>query len=234
MKNKLFGQLGDSLNANAFAVLLAAIVAFTGFFTYNAVSGIKDRRQNQREQEPPAQQEQLEETNKGQRGVPVENTPAPTAAPPQRDKPKEKTDPEATPAPVEEKKFTLPVAGGKIYNRFSGDELVYNRTLDDWRTHNGIDIYAKTGDPVNAGAAGQVKRVYEDGLLGYVAEIDHGDFVAKYCGLDKNVTVRPGDTVSRGHTIGRVAAVPMEINDESHIHLEILADGKGINPDSLL
>ena len=28
---------------------------------------------------------------------------------------------------------------GRVLNAFSGDELVYNKTLGDWRTHNGID-----------------------------------------------------------------------------------------------
>ena len=33
---------------------------------------------------------------------------------------------------------TRPVSG-RILNAYSGDELVYNKTLGDWRTHNGID-----------------------------------------------------------------------------------------------
>ena len=37
---------------------------------------------------------------------------------------------------------TLPHAGwnGKVSQAFSGNTLVYNPTLGDWRTHNGIDI----------------------------------------------------------------------------------------------
>ena len=33
---------------------------------------------------------------------------------------------------------TQPVSG-RVLNGYSGDELVYNKTLGDWRTHNGID-----------------------------------------------------------------------------------------------
>ena len=36
---------------------------------------------------------------------------------------------------------TRPVSG-RILNAYSGDELVYNKTLGDWRTHNGIDYAA--------------------------------------------------------------------------------------------
>ena len=39
---------------------------------------------------------------------------------------------------------TQPVSG-RILNGYSGDELVYNKTLGDWRTHNGIDYAAGKG-----------------------------------------------------------------------------------------
>ena len=35
---------------------------------------------------------------------------------------------------------------GEVLTAFSMDELVYNPTLEDWRTHNGIDISAALGD----------------------------------------------------------------------------------------
>ena len=41
---------------------------------------------------------------------------------------------------------TQPVSG-RVLNGYSGDELVYNKTLGDWRTHNGID-YACAKDAV--------------------------------------------------------------------------------------
>ena len=39
---------------------------------------------------------------------------------------------------------------GPMLTPFSGDELVYNETLGDWRTHNGVDLAAKAGEPVKA------------------------------------------------------------------------------------
>ena len=44
--------------------------------------------------------------------------------------------------------LTLPVSGAAI-TPFSGDMLVKNETLGDWRTHNGIDISAATGTAHN-------------------------------------------------------------------------------------
>lgn len=39
---------------------------------------------------------------------------------------------------------TQPVSG-RVLNGYSGDELVYNKTLGDWRTHNGIDYACAKG-----------------------------------------------------------------------------------------
>ena len=36
---------------------------------------------------------------------------------------------------------TQPVSG-RVLNSYSGDELVYSKTLGDWRTHNGVDYAA--------------------------------------------------------------------------------------------
>ena len=46
---------------------------------------------------------------------------------------------------------------GRVLNAYSGDELVYSKTLGDWRTHNGVDYACaegpavKPGDTVTAG-----------------------------------------------------------------------------------
>ncbi len=234
MKNKLFGKIGESLNANAFAVRLTAAMIFTGFFTYNLISDIKEKRRQQRlqelAQEQQQRQEQLVETNEAKDDVPIETTPAPTTAPVSpRPTPQE----EVAAEPVK-KTFVLPIEGGKVYASFSGDELVYNRTMDDWRTHNGIDIFARPGDTVISGADGKVLEIVQDGLLGNVVVIQHEGFVAKYCGLAKHTFVQPGDNVHQGQSIGTVDEVPLEINDESHVHIEVIKDGKNINPDSLL
>ena len=44
---------------------------------------------------------------------------------------------------------------GKVLAPYSGDELVYNATLGDWRTHNGVDAAAAAGDEVPAVKGGR-------------------------------------------------------------------------------
>lgn len=103
---------------------------------------------------------------------------------------------------------------------FSGDELVYNETLGDWRTHNGADYAAAKGDKVHAVAAGTVAAVTEDALWGTVAEVktlDGGTW--RYCGLDK-AQVKTGDEVHQGDVLGTVGTIPSEGEEASHLHLE--------------
>lgn len=45
---------------------------------------------------------------------------------------------------------------GKVLAPYSGDELVYNATLGDWRTHNGVDAAAAAGDEVPAVKGGSL------------------------------------------------------------------------------
>ena len=60
---------------------------------------------------------------------------------------------------------TQPVSG-RVLNGYSGDELVYNKTLGDWRTHNGIDYaYAKDA-AVQSPTAGTVVLAGSDGSWG--------------------------------------------------------------------
>ncbi len=234
MRNKLFGQLGERLKGNRRIIFMVAAVAFAGFYTWQTIKNINTQLENQLlqdiEQTPsPAPTDEVQDVQQEQNNVPLPASPSVVDNQPRQDA-------QAEPQPVEEtaaQKFVLPVSG-KIFFAYSGDELVYNRTLDDWRTHNGIDISAPLNDPVKAGAKGIVKSVYEDGMLGTVVEIDHDGFTARYCGLNRSTFVKEGDNVTQGQSIGSVGETPLEIAEESHIHLEIIRDGKTVNPDSIL
>ena len=231
MKNKLFGKLGEKLKGNMLLLFMVAAVGFTGVYTYKTIAGINNRLENQKlqtiEVTPAPTAEEVQDVQQEQNDVPLpaKPTPAPT--------PQQSIQVEETQTAPQTKAFILPV-NGKIFSAFSGDELVYNRTLDDWRTHNGVDLSAVPGDAVKSGADGTVKAVYEDGMLGTVVEIEHNGFTAKYCGLAKGIYVNQGDNVSQGQTIGTVGETDMEILEESHIHLEIIKNGKNINPDTVL
>ena len=233
MKNKLFGKLGDKLKGNMLLFFLIAAVGFTGFYTYKTITGINKRLENQKLQKiettPTPEPEEIQDVQQEQNDVPLPAKPSPQPTPRQN----VQTEPDSQVQRAETKAFVLPV-NGKIFAAYSGDELVYNRTLDDWRTHNGVDISAAPGDAVKAGADGKVSDIYEDGMLGTVVVLEHSGFTARYCGLSTATYMKKGDTVTQGQTIGTVGETAMEILEESHIHLEIEKNGKIVNPDTVL
>ena len=126
--------------------------------------------------------------------------------------------------------FILPM-GSDIVKDFSNGEMVESKTMGDWRVHNGVDFGGSAGNDVGAVAAGKITKVYDDVFWGTVVEIDHGNgMTARYCGM-KNATCLPeGTQVVKGEKIGTLGHIPVEISDEDHLHLEILIDGKTVDP----
>ncbi|MBQ9757051.1 MAG: M23 family metallopeptidase [Clostridia bacterium] len=121
---------------------------------------------------------------------------------------------------------------GKILAECYLEELVFCSTMDDWRTHNGIDIAAAVGDPVKAVESGVVSKVYEDDFLGVVVEIEHENkMVSLYGNLQNADFIAVGTEVSKGDIIGGVGSPgSLEANMEPHLHFEVMADGELHDP----
>ncbi len=148
------------------------------------------------------------------------------------------TDPSGE-APTEPTKkpntIRLPLSGTTV-SAFSMDALSYNQTTRDWRTHNGIDIAAEAGTKVCAAADGSVYSVYEDDSMGTTVVIRHdGGYTTTYSSLDKQVTVKTGDTVTAGQPIGLVGdSALLETAIGDHLHFSVSCNGKYVNPDEFL
>ena len=239
MNKKLFGAFGQHIKSNWVMVVLGLSVVAAGALSFYTVKDINNKLQQQnipnpnpvgqtqQQTEPEPQTEAVGQTSER---VPLkpkaETNPQPSA----ETAADVETQAQADPTANTEKEFVLPVEG-KICAAFSADELVYNKTMGDWRTHNGIDISAKAGTAVKSGGKGTVKNVYNDGMLGWTVEIENGEYTVKYSGLAENILVRQGDRVSQNQPIGTVGEIPLELADQSHIHLEITQNGNYKNPD---
>ena len=120
---------------------------------------------------------------------------------------------------------------GELLAEHSGDELVYNKTLEDWRTHNGIDIAAEIGTAVKAAASGIVTKVGYDGMNGFCIEIDHGGYATKYCGLQESDIIAVDVQVQKGDIIGGVGTtIENEAAEIPHLHFELFKEGESVNP----
>lgn len=133
---------------------------------------------------------------------------------------------------VKDPEFKMPVEG-EIIREYAKDNLVYSTTLDEWITHNGIDIAAAKTTVVTASAEGTVKSIKNDPRYGLTVVIEHvNGYTSVYSNLLTAEFVEEGEKVEQGQTIGTVGnTATFEIADEAHLHFEILKDSESIDPE---
>ena len=219
--------------AVVFAATAAGVLALRGIL--NHFANTTQLRGNQAQEDAPWQDDTAVNQPDTAQPEPT-RTPAPTTAP--SPTPAPTLAPEASSAPAASSANAEENAGkstaGKFWKAqplapFSGDELVYNATLGDWRTHNGIDLAAPAGTTVPAARAGRVTQVQDDALWGGVVEVTDADGALwRYCGLDAAVV--PGDDLAAGAPLGTAAALPAESELAPHIHLEYLVNNTYTEP----
>ena len=98
--------------------------------------------------------------------------------------------------------------------------------------HRGLDIAGEKGQPVYATAAGKVASGGYSGDYGNLIVIDHGFGLETRYGHLLSYRVHVGDKVKRGDQIGQVGATGRATG--YHLHYEVLANGKLLNPLQLL
>lgn len=132
---------------------------------------------------------------------------------------------------VYEYKYLRPVEGNTM-KEYSMDKVVYSKTLDMWKVHDGIDICANDGEEVKASEKGIVERVYEDAFYGTSVIIDHQNGIKTvYRNLGKEATVKEKQEIKKGQKIGNVGDTSNgEAKDETHIHFEVIKNGEIVNP----
>lgn len=132
---------------------------------------------------------------------------------------------------VEDPTFIKPLEG-EIIVEYANENLVYSKTLKEWVTHNGIDIKGEKASVVKAASDGKIKFIKNDPRYGITVVIEHENgYESIYSNLLTAEFVKEGETIKQGQTIGTVGNTAVfEIAEESHLHFEILKDGKYLNP----
>lgn len=124
--------------------------------------------------------------------------------------------------------YTMPVEN-KVIKNFSDGDMVFSKTMQDWRTHNGIDILSTKGESVRAVDDGVVAEVRNDEMWGGIVSITHKNgLTVKYMGVKPGVKVN--SNVIQGDIIAQVDTVPVESSDEIHLHLECTVDNVTVDP----
>jgi murein DD-endopeptidase MepM/ murein hydrolase activator NlpD len=98
--------------------------------------------------------------------------------------------------------------------------------------HQGLDISTDKGQPVFATANGSVDSASYSGDYGNLVVLKHAFGLSTRYGHLSSFAVKPGQSVRRGDIIGFVGSTGRSTG--AHLHYEILANGKLINPLQLL
>ncbi len=108
----------------------------------------------------------------------------------------------------------------------------YGRRVDPFlgqsAMHTGVDLRAASGTIVHATAPGTVIAAGVSGGYGKMVEIDHGSgIVTAYAHLS-SISVRVGQAIGAGNSVGRVGSTGRSTGP--HLHYEIRKDDRSIDP----
>jgi len=119
-------------------------------------------------------------------------------------------------------------AGMRVTGGFGVDTTALGANARPAWQHSGVDIALARRTPVRAAAAGTIADVGDYVLTGRTVAIDHGQGVhTVYFHLD-SATVRRGDVVARGATIGRVGDTGLTTGP--HLHYGVYVHGQDVDP----
>lgn len=141
-----------------------------------------------------------------------------------------------TPVVAEAPKLVVAPLKGDVVAAFSVDALAYDETMQDWRTHDGVDIAAAEGTAVLAASSGIVSSIAEDPLMGTTVVVDQDDgYQTTYANLQTGLVVSQGDRVSAGQTLGAVGqTAAAESAQAPHLHFAVSMDGTAVDPEVYL
>ena len=130
--------------------------------------------------------------------------------------------------------FRSPIENGTVLRTHSVTVPVFSPTMEDYRTHTGIDILCAPSSPVLAAADGRIGNFWYDPMMGYTLTVVHGgDAVTYYQGLAEELPegIDVGAEVKAGQVIacsGNTALI--ECEDEEHLHFMMTVDGVQVDP----
>ncbi len=125
-------------------------------------------------------------------------------------------------------------ANGVVSKTYSMDVPVFSYTMNDYRTHNGVDILCAVGTSVVAPAEGTIGQVWEDPMMGICLNVIHkGGAVTTFKGLAAETLdfITAGTDVMKGQAIAASGATALiECGDEPHVHMEMTVNGEIVDP----
>jgi len=100
--------------------------------------------------------------------------------------------------------------------------------LHETRAHEGIDLVAPAGSPIEAPAKGRIIFAGWEAGYGNLVTIDHGFGVVTRFAHASRLLVKVGQIVNRGDRIGLVGSTGLSTGP--HLHYEVHVNGRPVDP----
>ena len=151
--------------------------------------------------------------------------------------------------PLPEENIPVVNTSTNIIRPYTDSEIAISKNYYDYKSDNenqknailfyentyiqnsGICYGGKENFDVVAIAPGKVTNVKEDELLGKIVEITHVNNVVSIYQSLSEVNVKVDDEVSSGQLIAKSGTANIEKELGSHLHFELIVDGKNVNPE---
>ncbi|MBQ9605381.1 MAG: M23 family metallopeptidase [Firmicutes bacterium] len=132
------------------------------------------------------------------------------------------------------KEMLWPVSGPIIMD-YSVETGIFDKTLEQYRTHDSLCISAAVGESVIAAADGVVTAITQNDEKGKSVSVDHGNgWCTTYSQID-NISLAEGQIVKQGDVIGCIAQ-PTKYGSAlgSHLDFSVTLDNAPTDPKLVL
>ena len=131
---------------------------------------------------------------------------------------------------TESETLAWPIVGNVLLN-YSMNEVVYYKTLNQYRYNPSIVIEATVGEPITAAADGKILSIKENVETGGTIVCDLGDGYELTCGQLENYKVSEGDYVEKGDILGFVAEPSIfYVEEGSNVYFKLTRNGEPVDP----
>jgi murein DD-endopeptidase MepM/ murein hydrolase activator NlpD len=121
--------------------------------------------------------------------------------------------------------LTMPVQGGVVSSEYGMRKLADDKAA---RMHDGLDIAAAMGTPIQASLGGTVAHAGWIKGYGNSVILDHGDGTTTLYAHASELLVKEGEKVARGAEIAKVGSTGHSTGP--HLHFEVRRAGRTVDP----
>ncbi len=121
--------------------------------------------------------------------------------------------------------LALPIAGGHVSSEYGMRQLSDDPAP---RMHDGLDIAAPEGTPIQAAQGGTVAHAGWIKGYGNAVILDHGNGTTTLYGHASELLVKAGERVERGAPIAKVGNTGHSTGP--HLHFEVRQEGRTVDP----